>query len=142
MTTDQKIRLRMYLAIRNFVVLNQTTANAIPKFDASFENLLKTIDEIQVNSELQGLNKTGLAIDKNKLKMNLVALAIKYSNKLTILAKLTRNATLLKEVRFNESDLLRLSEVTLKDRVKIIYDKAEANLASLAEQGLTPDTQK
>jgi len=59
-----------------------------------------------------------------------------------ILAKLTKNDTLLKEVKFNESDLNRLSEVTLKARVQIIYDKAEANLGSLAEQGLTPDTQK
>lgn len=142
MTTNQKIRLRMYLGTRNFVSQNQSTANAIPKFAASYANLLSTIDEIQLIGEMQGINKTGLAMDKNKLKKKLIALAVKYSNKVAILAKLTQNDTLLNEVRFNESDLGRLSEVTLKDRVKIIYDKAEANLASLAEQGLTPDTQK
>ena len=142
MTTNQKIRLRMYLGTRNFVSQNQATANAIPKFAASYAILLGTIDEIQLIGEMQGINKTGLAMDKNKLKKKLIALAVKYSNKVAILAKLTKNDTLLNEVRFNESELGRLSEVTLKDRVKIIYDKAEANLASLAEQGLTPDTQK
>jgi hypothetical protein len=142
MTTNQKIRLRMYLATRNFVGQNIATANAIPKFAASYANLLSTIDEIQLIGEMQGINKTGLALDKNKLKKRLIALAVKHSNKVAILAKLNQNDTLLKEVRFNESDLVRLSEVTLKDRAKIIYEKAEANLANLAEQGLTAETQK
>lgn len=142
MTTIQKIRLRMYLGIRNFVSQNEETANAIPKFAAAYAILLNTTDEIQIIGELQGINKTGLAMDKNKLKMTLIALAVKYSNKVAILAKLTNNDTLLKEVRFNESDLVRLSEVTLKERAKIIYDKAEANIVNLAEQGITPDTQK
>jgi hypothetical protein len=142
MTTIQKIRLRMYLGTRNFVSQNEVIANAIPKFAASYAILLGTIDEIQLIGEMQGINKTGLAMDKNKLKRKLIAMAVKYSNKVAIHAKLTQNDTLLKEVRFNESDLGRLSEVTLKDRVKLIYDKADANLGSLAEQGLTPDTQK
>jgi hypothetical protein len=142
MTTNQKIKLRMYLGIRNFVSQNVPTANAIPKFAASYAILLSTIDEIQLIGEMQGINKTGLALDKNKLKKKLIALAVKYSNKVAILAKLNQNDTLLQEVRFNESDLKRLSEVTLKDRVKVIYDKVEANLGSLAEQGMTTDTQK
>jgi hypothetical protein len=91
---------------------------------------------------MQGINKTGLAMDKNKLKKKLISMAVKYSNKVAILAKLTKNDTLLKEIKFNESDLDRVSEVTLRDRVKTIYDKAEANLNNLTEQGLTADTQK
>lgn len=142
MTTNQKIRLRMYLGTRNFVSQNEATANAIPKFAASYAILLGTIDEIQFIGEIQGINKTGLAMDKNKLKKKLIALAVKYSNKVAILAMLTKNDTLLKEVRFNESALVKLSEVTLKDRVKVIYDKADANIVNLAEQGITTDTQK
>ncbi len=142
MTTNQKIKLRMYLGVRNFVSQNESTANSIPKFAQSSANLLLSIDEIQLIGEMQGTNKTGLALDKNRLKMNLINLAVKYSNRIAILAKLTKNDTLLKEVKFNESDLLRLSEVTLKERTKIIYDKAEANLGNLAEQGITPNTQK
>jgi hypothetical protein len=142
MTTNQKIRLRMLLGTRNFVNQNDATAKKIPKFSAAVVILLAIIDEIQLIGEMQGINKTGLAIDKNKLKKRLVALALKNSNKVAILAKLTSNDTLLKEVRFNESDLGRVSEVTLKERAKIVFDKAEANIESLAEQGITPDTQK
>ncbi len=142
MTTNQKIRLRMYLGIRNFVGQNEAIASSIPIFSGSYANLLNTINEIQTIGEMQGINKTGLALDKNKLKKKLIALAVKYSNKVAILAKLNKNDTLFNEVRFNESDLKRISEVTLKERVKIIYDKAKANLDNLAEQGITPDTQK
>lgn len=90
MTTNQKIRLRMYLGTRNFVSQNEETANRIPKFAAAYAILLNTTDEIQLIGEIQGIKKTGLALDKNKLKKRLIALAVKYSNKITILAKLTK----------------------------------------------------
>ena len=142
MTTDQKIRLNMYLAVRNFIIPNVLVAKIIPKLVSSFEYLQKIIAEIQLISEMQGINKTGLALDKNKLKMTLIALAVKNSGKVAILAKLNNNDTLLNEVRFNESDLVKLPGVTLKERVQIIYDKVEANIGDLSEQGITPDTQK
>jgi hypothetical protein len=142
MTTEQKIKLNMYLATRNFGDQNEDVAKNIPQFATSFTLLKQTIDEIQQSGEMQGINKTGLTSDKNKLKKNLIALAVKNSQKIAILAKLNNNDTLLKEVRFKESDLHRVPEVTLKDRVQVIYDKAQANIDKLAEQGITPDTQK
>jgi hypothetical protein len=81
-------------------------------------------------------------LTKKKLKSKLISLAIKNSNKLAIHAKLNSNDTLLKEIRFKESELTRLPEVTLKERVQLIYDKVDANIGNLAEQGITQDTQK
>jgi hypothetical protein len=132
----------MYLSVRNYGNLNEAVAKNIPKFASSFVNLQNIIAEIQLIGEMQGINKTGLAIDKNKLKKKLIALALKNSNKVAILAKLNNNDTLLKEVRFTESDLVKLPGVTLKEQVQIIYDRVEANIGNLAEQGTTPDTQK
>ena len=142
MTTDQKVKLNMYMAIRNFVIQNEAIAKTVPKFATSYATLQSTMDEIQLIGEMQGVNKTGIAIDKNKLKETLVALAARNSRKIAALAKFNNNDTLLKEVRFSESDLVRVPEVTLKERVQIIYDKAEANIGSLAEHGITPETQK
>jgi Carboxypeptidase regulatory-like domain len=142
MTTDQKIKLRMYLAVRNFKNQNEAIANAIPKFAASYAVLHDATDEIQLIGEMQGVSKKGLAIDKNKLKKNLIALAAKNSRKIAALAKFNNNDTLLKEVRFKEADLARVQEVTLKENVQIIYDRAEANIGALAEHGITPETQK
>jgi hypothetical protein len=142
MTTNQKIRLRMYLAVRNFVLLYEAIAKRIPKFAESFATLLNITSEIQVIGEMQGVNKTGLSIDKNKLKKALIEMAARNSRKIAALAKFNNNDTLLREVRFNESELERVQEVTLKERVQIIYDRAEANIGSLAEHGITPETQK
>jgi len=142
MNTKQKIRINMYLAVRNYVNQNEAVAGKIPKFSSSFGKLQNITAEIQLIGEMQGVNKTGLAIDKNKLKMTLIAMAVKYSNKVTILARLNNNDTLLKEVRINESDLAKLPGVTLKERAQLIYDRTEANIVNLAEQGITADTQK
>jgi dipeptidase len=68
MRTDQKIKLRMFLGVRNFKNQNEATANAIPKFAASYAVLHDATDQIQIIGELQGINKTGLAIDKKKAK--------------------------------------------------------------------------
>ncbi|MCE5348163.1 MAG: carboxypeptidase-like regulatory domain-containing protein [Bacteroidales bacterium] len=142
MTTEQKIRLTMYLSVINCGNLNEAAVNSISKFAISAANLQNTVKEIQLIGEMQGVNKTGLAIDKNKLKKKLIALALKNSNKVAILAKLSNNDTLLNEVRYTETDLNKLPGVTLKEQSQIIYDRVEANIANLAEQGVTAETQK
>lgn len=142
MTTKQKIKLRMYLAVRNFVTINESVAILIPKFIASYGILLGATNEIQIIGERQGVDKTGVAIDKNKIKKKLIELALKNSRKIAALAKFNNNDTLLKEIRFNESDLLRGQEIRLRDNCKTIYDRGEANIASLAEHGITPESQK
>jgi hypothetical protein len=142
MTTEQRIKLNMYLGVRNYGNQNDQVVKNIAKFATTFDKLKSTIDEIQLMAEIQGVNKTGLASDKNRLKNDLIAMAVKNSNKVAILAKQTNNDTLLKEIKFNESQLRRLPEVTLKEQVQIIYERAQANIGNLTEQGITPDTQK
>jgi hypothetical protein len=142
MTTNQRIKLNMFLSVRNFGNLNEAIVKTINKFLSAFTALLGYIDEIQLISEAQDTDKTGLTIDKNKLKKSLVSIAFKNANKLSILAKQTNNNTLLNEVGLNESELLKLPEVRLRDQVQIIYDRVQANLENLAEQNVTPETQK
>lgn len=142
MTTKQRIKLRMYLAIRNFVSINEAIAKQIPKFLANYGILQGATNEIQLIAEKHGIDNTGVAIDKNKIKKKLIELALKHSRKISALAKFNNNDTLLNEVRFNESDLIRGQEVKLRDNCKIIYDSGEANIALLAEHGITPETQK
>lgn len=142
MTTKQGIKLKMYLALRNFVSINEPVAKLIPKFMTSYGMLQGATNEIQLIGEKQGVDKTGVAIDKNKLKLKLIDLALKNSRKIAALAKFNNNDTLLKEVRFNESDLLRGQEVKLQNNCKTIYDSGETNIAALSEYGITPETQK
>jgi hypothetical protein len=142
MTTHQRISVSMFLAIRNFVNLNKETAMKNVKFAKSYESFMITVDAIQAHSEIQGVNKKGLTIDKNTLKKKLIGMALKNSKKVAIIAKSNKNETLFNEVHFNESDLLRMAEVSLKDRAEIIYDRVEVNLTELSDQGINSDTQK
>jgi hypothetical protein len=132
----------MYVAVRNFVSQNEAVAKAIPKFSESYVTLQSATNDLQLIGEIQGVDKSGVAIDKNKLKKNLIALAVKNSRKISAFAKFSNNDTLLSEVKYNESDLLRMQEVALKENCQIIYDRCEANIQSLTENGITPDTQK
>lgn len=134
--------MNMYLAIRNLAVLNEKIVSTIPKFRESLQILLKIIQEINTTSENQGLNRTGLTLDKEKLKKELISQAVMNSNKVAILAKLNNNDTLLKEVKMRESDFTKLSGVTVLEKAKIVYDRTEANIEKLAEQGVTAETQK
>jgi hypothetical protein len=142
MKTVQLIKTNMYRSSIDFCNLNDTIVQKIPMFAANLQFLKKNLDEIQLFGKLQGTDKTGLAIDKNKLKEKLITLATKYSNKVAIFAKGNSNDTLLQEIRFSVSDLEKLPGEKLVETVQIIHDRIEANIAALADQGITADTQK
>jgi Carboxypeptidase regulatory-like domain len=142
MNTEKRKQLDMQLTLRNCVAQNEEAAKKIPKFWDNYVIVQSTTDEIQEISKAQGANKTGIASDKNKLKMNLIALAAKNSRKIAAYAKFINSDTLLKEVKYNEGQLERLAEVTLIERAETIHANCEANIEKLAEQGITPDTQK
>jgi hypothetical protein len=142
MTRNQTIKLNMFLTVRNCIAQNETEAKVIPKFMENFAILQNTTSEIQMIGEMKGANKTGLALDKNKLKFNLVELAAKNARKIAALAKFINSDTLLKEVNYKEGVLGKMHEVSLLQQAQIIYDRGEANLEKLKEHGITAETQK
>lgn len=142
MTTNQEIKLNMYLAVRNFVIANEGITRELPNFPESYATLLSTIGEIQIIAEMQKVDKKGLAIAKNRLKKTLITMAADNSRKISAFAKFTGDNKLLNETKFSESDFVRMTDVALKDYLQIIYDKAEANIGSLAEYGITQESQK
>jgi hypothetical protein len=142
MTIRQKIKLNMYLAVRNIRNKFEDTAKKIAKFESSFSALMIIVDQIQQVSEQQGINKKGLTEDKRRLKEQLIAVTFKHSKKLSVLAKSQRNNTLLQEVSMSESDLTNLPGIILRDKCQVIYDRVGANLPALSEHGVTAETQK
>jgi hypothetical protein len=142
MTTKQERRLNRYLTLRNFLIQNEEVTKDLPNFAAFYATLLTIVIQIQDIGELQKFDKTGLAIEKNRLRELLITMAADYSRKITAFAKFTNNNTLLTETRFSESDLGRMTDVALKDYLQIIHDKAEANIGSLSEYGINQEMQK
>jgi hypothetical protein len=142
MTTNQESKLNGYLTLRNFLIPYEEVTKDLPNFALSIARLLSNVIQIQSISEVQKSDKTGLAIEKNRLRELLITTAADYSRKITAFAKFTNNNTLLTEARFSESDLGRMTDVALKDYLQIIHAKAEANIGSLSEYGINQETQK
>ncbi len=142
MKTVQLVKVNMYRSAIDISDRNAAIVEKIPKFGESVQVLKNNLIEIQLFGKLQGTDKTGLAIDKNRLKTKLIALATKYSNKIAIFAKSNNNDTLLQEIRVSEWDLEKLPGEKLVETVRVIYDRIESNIGNLAEQVINPDTQK
>lgn len=142
MTTIQECKLNMYLALRNFVNANENLTKDLPNFVASYQVLLDTVSQIQTIGEMQKADKTGITMEKNRLKKRLISMATDNSRKLTAFAKFTGNGGLLNEAKFTPSDFERMTDVGIRDYIKILYSKAESYVDKLAEYGITPETQK
>jgi len=142
MTTKQLSKLNMFIAVRNFVLSKEPIAGQIPNFISFFGILQTQISAIQSLSKLQGEDKTGITIDKNVLKKNLITITADNSRRITAYAKFAGNFTLLKEAQAYESKLSTVSGAALINFAQSVFDKATANLDKLADYGVTAETQK
>jgi hypothetical protein len=142
MTTIQETKLNMYLAVRDFLIPNEALTKDLPNFSANFTFLTEAINNIQLISEQQKVDKKGLAIHKNELRDALINLATDNSRKITAFAKFTGNTLLFNEVKLTASRFSKMTDTAIKDYAQIIYNKGEANIAALTGYGVTPETQK
>jgi hypothetical protein len=141
MTNEQESRQSMYLAVRDFSSPNTSITTNLPNYTSNLTIVTNTITQIQSIGEQQKFDKTGITEGKNQLKTLLITTTADNSRKLTAYAKFTNNPTLLGEVKFTESDLKRCADTALKDYAQIVYDRAQTNVASLTNYGITAATQ-
>lgn len=141
MDAKQESKLSMYIAVRDYLAKFLTILNALPNFTTFYTALQNAITQIQNTGEAQGFDKSGNATSKNLLRDTLITLAVDTARKLKAYAKATKNQVLLKEASITESDLKRLPDTKLKNAAQGIYNRAQANLASLAPYLATAATQ-
>jgi len=141
MNKKQENRFSMYLATIDVCELNTDITTPLPNFSTNLTSLKTIRDRIQVIVETQAADTSGTTADKNVLRENLVVPAADTARKLMAFAKLTKNQKLLKEISFTETDLRRLPDTVLPDTVKLIYDRAQANLPSLAAYQVIAESQ-
>lgn len=141
MNKKQENRFSMYLATVDFCELNTDITAPLPNFSTNLTNLKTICDRIQVIVETQAADTSGTTADKNVIRENLVVVAADAARKLMAFAKLSKNQKLLKEISFTETDLRRLPDTVLPETAKLIYDRAQANLPSLATYLITAETQ-
>lgn len=141
MNKKQENRFSMYLATVDFCDLNTDITTPLPNFSINLTKLKTTCNEIHLISEELAADISGTTADKNVLKESLIIPAADTARKLMAFAKLSKNQKLLKEISFTETDLRRLPDTVLCDTAKLIYDRAQTHLASLAAYLVTAETQ-
>ncbi len=137
MTSEQVIRLSMFMAVRDFLTANATITATLPNYAGDFTAVQNGITSIQTIREQQEFDKTGIAANKNQLKTTLISQAMDVSRKVVAYALYVNNTVLLNEVKYSETDLKKSADTILKDKSQVIYDRANTNLAALATYGIT-----
>lgn len=141
MNKKQENRFSMYLATVDFCDLNTDITAPLPNFSTNLTSMKSVCDQIHQIVETQAADTSGTTADKNVLRENLIVKAADTARKLMAFAKLTKNQKLLKEISYTESDLRHLPDTVLPDTAKLIYDRAQANLAALAAYQVTTESQ-
>jgi len=133
----QKVKLSMYMVVKDFLNLNKTIVENLPNYSANATVLENNIIQIQAAAELQEFDKTGIADKKKQLRASLIAQAEDFSLKLVAYATNIGNMILLKEVKYSKSELNRAADADLKNMTQCIYDRAHEHIASLDAYSIT-----
>jgi len=141
MNNQQESRLSMYIGFKEFQTPYSAITNLLPNYTTNSTVFTNTIPQIQAISEQQRIDKSGLTDNKNQLKEVLIVNVADYSRKLGVYAKFTNNMVLAKEIKFTEGKLRMSSDTAIRDIAQIVYNKAQAVLASLPSYGITAATQ-
>jgi hypothetical protein len=137
MNVIQRIKLTMYMMVKDCLTLNSTIVANLPGYAANSTTLNTNIGLIQSTGEQQEYDKTGVADNKKLLKQTLVVQADDISRKMVAYANNVANAVLLKEIKYTRSELEHSADADLKNRAQCIYDRANANVTVLATYGIT-----
>lgn len=141
MNARQECKLNMFLVVKDFLNANGTITTTLPNFPGFFTAFQSSLTLIQSNGEQQMFDKTGISTNKGQLRSALIVLAADTARKLQAYARFANNQLLLSETKFPESHLRNASDMTLRDNVQGIYDRAQTNLTALAAYGVTAATQ-
>lgn len=137
MTNTQENRLSMFLAARDFLLKNNAATASLPNF-AQFSDAAKSgITEIQSWVEQQEFNKTGIAVEKKKIKDTLIVKAMDIANRLFAFAKFRNDSILMKEIGYKESELRKTTDTLMKEKCQIVFDKGSLYAADLVQYGVS-----
>lgn len=125
--------MTMYQMVERYLLDRAAVVAALPSYTASFAAFQGYIRQINTHKQVQETKKGGLAEHKQQRKEQLVAVALDVASKLKAYATFTRQTVLLREIDYAPSDLKQTGAGTLIDRTRIIHQRAQEHLKSLAE---------
>ncbi len=138
MNANQQAKLKSYRSTENLCDANTAIIAANLAFQTAFAQFKTNIQSIISTAQSDSVPITGIAVDKNMMKQALCEKTAEVAAIVYAYASTTGNNTLKAEVNTSVTALNRLREDALAPRCQSIHDIAEANLADLADYGITP----
>lgn len=99
----------MYMVVIDFLESNASTTSALPEFASLFPNLKTIVNQIQKNLESQGLDRSGIVLNTDRLKNRLMDSALDISRKISAYAVMTDNQVFLKS--FNSQNRICITRI-------------------------------
>lgn len=129
--------LTMWNVVNNYLTSTNATWSALPAFANAVTRFRNKLNATSSYLSTQSTMTSGVTTDK----MNAMKLAIEQgiiiSASVQVYARDNNNNTLYKDLSFSRSGLARLSDTELVVKLKFIHAQATANLAGLADYGIT-----
>lgn len=137
MNTKQENRLNMYLAVQ--AICNDLIAiySVLPNFTDLFNQFITVIKNIKKFSEAQELDYKGKTATKNVLKSDLTGKTMEVIRRVVAYATVNDLYDLKEKVNYNESDLKKCADTELRTVCQVVHSETTAELASLADFGIT-----
>jgi len=137
MNAKQSAKLNMYRAAEKHVDDNASIIAANPAFQTAFNKFKPNITAVAGTAQQKSAALTGIAADKSNSKQTLCRLAADIAGVIYAYTAANANNTLKDEMNLSVSKLQRTRDEELAPRCQNIHDKGTANLAALADFGIT-----
>ena len=142
MTNRQEAKLKMYLALRVFLKINESSINPLPNAAEFITALDKAILLIQTYSEFKQFKGSGNTEAKNQYRDVLEKLSLENAGKIHAWAKYKKNDLLIAETKTNQTKLNKLTDIKLLDFAKGLLNRINTDLTSLTDYKLDAATQE
>lgn len=136
MTQRQENKLMMLLSLRDYLIQYNSIVLTIPNLSDLLTNLQTLINQIQTISVSQIVNQTGVKVNKEELRNNVVVIGGDVARRLSAYATIANNDSLFQEVHISDAELLKLSDERLRDTIQLIYDRGMTNVTTASVYGI------
>lgn len=125
-------KLEMFNSVAAVLNKNNTAVATLPALAEAKTEFTNLIADIIKTDKEYGTATVGKAAVKNSVENQLIDAALSLKGALASFARKTSNTELALLVKFTKTDLLRLGDTDLKNKISTILEIAEANKTSLA----------
>lgn len=136
MNRNQKNKLAMYGNVQSVMGENESSFTSVPALMETYRSFRTIITAIAGRRTTQEEKTTGVTLQKENTQRAMAKHALVLAGAVRALASKKNDRTLYQNMKYSLSELLRIEDITSRDRCQYIYDTALKHAADLAAFGI------